>query len=129
MMAHMLRDSLIAAIRTGVAALVGLGIGWLVSKGVSLPEDASTQLTAVLMILSTALYNWVVIQLEQRVHPYFGVLLGVPRAPSYDPQPLAVQSLLGKSSGAEDEKPYPPLADNVDSEGAQAVDGTGRQDD
>ena len=79
----MLRDSFIAAIRTGVAALVGLTLGWLTAQGMDLPEEFAVNLTTTLMILFTALYNYLVILLERKVNPMFGVLLGVPKAPVY----------------------------------------------
>lgn len=79
----MLRDSLIALIRTGVAAIVGALITWLVSQGVEFPEDFATTLTAALFAFATALYNWLVILLQTKVHPAFGWLLGFAKAPSY----------------------------------------------
>ena len=79
----MLRDSVIAAIRTGVAALVGLAIAFLISRGFELDDSVKVNLTTGLTVLATAGYNWLVILLEKHVHPYFGVLLGVPKTPSY----------------------------------------------
>lgn len=80
----MLRDSLIAAIRTGVATAVGFVVAYLVSKGFSFPDDLAANLNVVVLALATAGYNWVVILLEKHVHPYFGVLLGVPKSPTYN---------------------------------------------
>ena len=80
----MLRDSLIAAIRTGVATLVGFVVAYLVSKGVDLDENFAVNATTALTVLFTALYNYIVIVLEKYVHPAFGILLGVPKAPVYD---------------------------------------------
>lgn len=80
----MFRDSVIAAIRTGVAALVGFVIAFLVSKGFTFPDDFAANLNVAVLALSTAAYNWLVILLEKRVHPYFGYLLGVAKAPTYD---------------------------------------------
>lgn len=80
----MLREPLIAAIRTGVAVAVGFVITFLVSKGFELPDDLKANLNVVVLTLVTAAYNWVVILLERHVHPMFGVLLGVPKTPSYD---------------------------------------------
>jgi hypothetical protein len=79
----MFHDSFIAAIRTGVATVVGIFITFLISKGFEIDTDTQTQLTAVLVVLVTAAYNWAVIQLEKHVNPYFGILLGVPKAPTY----------------------------------------------
>lgn len=80
----MLRDSLIAAIRTGVAALVGFVVAYLVAQGVNLDEEFAVNATTALTVLFTALYNYLVILLEKYVHPGFGILLGVPKTPVYD---------------------------------------------
>ena len=79
----MLREPLIAAIRTGVAVAVGFVITFLVSKGFELPDDLQANLNVVILTLVTAAYNWAVILLERYVHPMFGVLLGVPKTPTY----------------------------------------------
>lgn len=79
----MFHDSFIAAIRTGVAAVVGIVITFLISKGFDIDTDTQTQLTAVLIVLATAAYNWTVVQLEKHVNPYFGILLGIPKTPNY----------------------------------------------
>ena len=81
----MLHDSIIAAIRTGIATLVGFVVAFLVTSGLDLDESFAINLTTVLTVLCTAAYNWLVIILEKKVHPMFGVLLGVPKAPSYEP--------------------------------------------
>lgn len=78
----MFRDSIIAAVRTGIAALVGLLITWLVGQGVDVGDLAAT-LNIALFGLFTTLYNVAVSLLERHVHPMFGVLLGVPKAPAY----------------------------------------------
>lgn len=79
----MFRDSFIAAIRTGVAALVGILIAWLINVGIPIPDDFQASLNAVLVALITIGYNLGVGYLERRVNPMFGVLLGVPKAPAY----------------------------------------------
>ncbi len=79
----MFRDSLIAAIRTGVATLVGIAIAWLVNVGVAIPDDFQSSLNAVLVAAIVLGYNFAVGYLERRVNPLFGVLLGVPKAPAY----------------------------------------------
>lgn len=79
----MLREPLIAAIRTGVAVAVGFVITFLISKGFVLPDDLAANLNIVILTLVTSAYNWGVILLERHVNPYFGVLLGVPKTPSY----------------------------------------------
>lgn len=78
----MFRDSVIAAVRTGIAALVGLFITWLVGQGVD-TGDLGDTLNVALFGVFTALYNIVVSLLEKKVNPYFGVLLGIPKAPAY----------------------------------------------
>lgn len=84
----MLRDSLIAAIRTGVASLVGFIVAFLVAQGFELDESFQINLTTALTVGFTALYNWLVILLEKNVNPKFGLLLGVPRTPVYDNKPV-----------------------------------------
>lgn len=79
----MLRDIIIAAIRTGVAAAVGFAIAYLVGLGVEVPADFESTLTVVVFGLVVAGYNAAVGLLERKVHPLFGVLLGVPTAPQY----------------------------------------------
>lgn len=79
----MLHDSIIAAIRTGVATLVGLVAAYLVAHGFELDDTFKVNLITALTILFTALYNWFVILLSEKVNPLFGYLLGVPKTPSY----------------------------------------------
>lgn len=75
--------SAIAGIRTGVAALVGLLVAFLISQGLEIPEELQAQLIGVLVVLATAAYNAGVIWLERNVSPLFGLLLGIPRTPAY----------------------------------------------
>ena len=79
----MLHDSMIAAIRTGIAALVGTVVSYLVSSGFDLDSGFTLGLITVLTVFCIASYNWLVIILEKKVHPMFGILLGVPKAPKY----------------------------------------------
>lgn len=79
----MLRDPIIAAIRTGVATAVGLFIAYLVSKGFELDDSVKINLITGLTVVFTAGYNWVVILLEKNVNPIFGRLLGIAKTPSY----------------------------------------------
>jgi hypothetical protein len=79
----MLRDTIIAAIRTGVAAAIGIAITWLLNFGVQVPDDFASSLNLVVFGLVTAGYNLAVGLLERKVHPLFGVLLGIPKAPAY----------------------------------------------
>ncbi|TXH11876.1 MAG: hypothetical protein E6R04_00125 [Spirochaetes bacterium] len=80
----MFRDSIIAAIRTAVAALVGFVVAFLVAQGFELDENFALNLTTVLTVFFTSLYNWLVILLEKKVDPKFGVLLGIQKAPVYE---------------------------------------------
>ena len=80
----MFHDSIIAAIRTGVAALVGLFIAYLVSQGFELDDSVQVNLTTGLTVIFTAGYNLLVILLEKKVNPNLGVLLGIPKSPSYE---------------------------------------------
>ena len=84
-MSSNLYASAIAGIRTGVAALVGLLVAFLISRGIDVPEEFQAQLIGVLVILATAVYNAGVIWLERHVNPLFGLLLGIPRTPAYAP--------------------------------------------
>ena len=79
----MFRDSVIAAVRTGVATLVGLVVAYLVSKGFELDDAFEANAVTALTVLFTALYNYLVILLEKNVNPAFGILLGIPKAPNY----------------------------------------------
>lgn len=79
----MLYDSITAAIRTGVAALVGLLITWLLSAGVVIDDSTAASLNIALFGVVTAAYNALVIVLERKVNPWFGLLLGMPRTPQY----------------------------------------------
>ena len=77
----------VAAIRTGVAALVGFIIAALAANGFDLPEEFAANLTAVLFVVATGLYNLVVVWLEKNVSPKFGILLGIPKTPTYENTP------------------------------------------
>ena len=84
--------SAIAAIRTGVAALVGMLAAFLLSQGVELPEEFQAQLIVLLSALASAGYNALVIYLERNVHPMFGVLLGIPRTPAYEGKHVSTEN-------------------------------------
>lgn len=79
----MLYNAIISGIRTGVAALVGLVLTWLLSKGIDLGEEFTELLPIAVFAVVTGLYNVAVNWLATRVHPYFGYLLGVPKTPDY----------------------------------------------
>lgn len=80
----MFHDSFIAAIRTGVAAVVGFLVAFLVSNGFDLDDAFAVNLTMALTVFFTSLYNWLVIVMEKNVNPAFGYLLGIAKPPSYD---------------------------------------------
>lgn len=79
----MLYNVIVGLLRTGVGALVGLAVTWLLALGIEL--DLESQATLILVLatvvigLYTALVNW----LATKVHPAFGYLLGVPATPEY----------------------------------------------
>lgn len=78
-----LNTAAIAAIRTGVASLVGIFIAYLVSKGIDLGEEFAVSLTTLVTVAAIAAYNYVVVLLEKNVNEKFGFLLGIPKAPTY----------------------------------------------
>lgn len=80
----MLYNIIIAALRTGIAALVGILITWAVARGVNLDEGTSGTLIAALFGTSVMLYNAAVNWLALKVHPAFGYMLGAPGAPEYN---------------------------------------------
>ena len=79
----MLYNVIIAALRTGVAALVGLVITAAIARGIELDEGTSSMLITLLFGASVMLYNGVVNWLSLKVHPAFGYLLGASGAPEY----------------------------------------------
>lgn len=79
----MFRDSVIAAIRTGVAALITWLLAWAVGIGVHIDPDTSNVLNVLIFGVAMAAYNLGVGFLERRVNPLFGILLGIPKAPAY----------------------------------------------
>lgn len=80
----MLGNALIAAIRTGVASLVGFVIAWAVAQGVVFPEGFEEILSAGVFAAATVGYTALVNWLAKHVHPFFGYLLGVGKTPEYN---------------------------------------------
>lgn len=78
-----MHDAVIALIRTFVPTLVGLIISFLVAQGVTLDPELEGALTSGLLALTVAGYYALVTLLERKVHPAFGWLLGVAKAPAY----------------------------------------------
>lgn len=81
----MFHDTMIALIRTFVPAAIGSAIAWGIDQGVTIPEDAQSQLTVALVTICITLYYALVTLLERKVNPAFGWLLGAPKAPTYTP--------------------------------------------
>lgn len=79
----MLYNVITSGIRTGVAALVGGAITWLISKGIEIDAATATGLIIAITAVVTGAYNALVNLLAVKVNPYFGVLLGVPTTPNY----------------------------------------------
>jgi hypothetical protein len=82
----MLGTVIVATIRTVVPVVVGLALAWLARRGLPVGDELSAQWVTALDVAAVAGYYALVTLLERRVHPWFGVLLGIPRAPSYDVQ-------------------------------------------
>ena len=79
----MLYNAIISGIRTGIAALVGLLITWLITKGIVLEDNFQNVLEVGLFATITAGYNAAVNWAAVHWHPAFGYLLGVPKTPEY----------------------------------------------
>ena len=79
----MLRDPIIAIIRTVVPTFIGSLVAFLASHSIAV--DAATQqaVAALGVAIITALYYAAATWLERNVNPSFGWLLGAPHAPSY----------------------------------------------
>ena len=78
----MLGPALLGTLRTFVPVVVGALVTWLIGAGVNLDEETVGALSVALLGIITAAYYFVVTLLERHVHPYFGVLLGAPKAPA-----------------------------------------------
>ena len=75
---------IISWIRTIIPTVVGVIVSALVSLGVTLDGTEAAALSTVVFVAITSAYYLAVRLLEEQVHPYFGVLLGVPTRPSYN---------------------------------------------
>lgn len=80
----MLRDAIIAVIRTFVPTAVGTALAWLGARGVVVDAETSALLIAALVAVCTTLYYVLVTWLEREVNPAFGWLLGFAKAPTYE---------------------------------------------
>lgn len=73
---------IISVIRTWVPVFVGSLIGWLVSIGIDVPEDARNSLIIAISGVTIAAYYALVRWLEQKF-PQVGLLLGYVKQPVY----------------------------------------------
>lgn len=76
---------IIQIIRSSVPVGVGAGITWLISIGLTIPEDVAANTSIALVALISSLYYIAVAALEKKI-PAFGWLLGVARNPVYPAQ-------------------------------------------
>jgi hypothetical protein len=75
--------AILATVRTGVQAGVGVVAGYAATHGAVVDVSDQAAVVGAVMVLCTVAYTVVVGLLERKVHPLFGVLFGVPRAPRY----------------------------------------------
>ena len=66
--------------------IVGAVVGWFVTRGIELDASFEAVLTLVVTTVLTAVYYIAVRLLETYVSPKFGWLLGLGKAPAYDPE-------------------------------------------
>lgn len=78
-------NNLVAAIRTGVASIVGAVITWLATKGITVDGAYVDIATIALFGVITGVYNVAVNWLQAKYGKTWGFLLGIPRLPAYDP--------------------------------------------
>jgi len=79
-------DTLVSLIRTYVPVVVGAFVSWLLTLGIEIDAAAQTGLVTGLTAVVTAAYYTIVRLLEKR-WPWFGVLLGTTKQPTYDDGP------------------------------------------
>lgn len=97
----MLADSIIGLIRTVVPSVAGLIVTWLVARGLPIDtETVSAALGTVLFGLCTAIYYALATLLERKVNPWFGVLLGATKAPTYSGAAAQGEVVGGPSADA-----------------------------
>lgn len=76
------QDYVASIVRTIVPTFVGAVIAWLISLGIALPASAKDLLTSGLGFVAAVLYYLAIRWLESK-WPKLGVLLGVPKQPTY----------------------------------------------
>lgn len=81
-------DAVTGLIRTWVPVGVGAFVAWLLAHNITIDPDAQKGLTVAATAVVIAVYYALVRLLESR-WPWFGVLLGSTRQPTYAPLPQA----------------------------------------
>jgi hypothetical protein len=115
----MFHDKIIAAIRTGCAALGAYVLTWIVSLltgwglDVTLDPELQTMLVGLMFAATIAGYNLAVAWLTENVWDGFGWLLGVNKAPAYveadlrtEPDGAAVDEPVAEPSWGDDRDPH-----------------------
>lgn len=69
-------------IRTYIPYVIGAVVAWLTQKGVHVPDSSVASATAALTLVFGSVYYLVVSYLERKF-PKLGILLGVPKKPTY----------------------------------------------
>jgi uncharacterized membrane protein len=77
-----MQDIFTSVVRTFVPSLIGAVVAYLTQKGVHVPPEAVAQATALITLVVGTGYYIVVRALEKR-YPQAGLLLGVPKPPTY----------------------------------------------
>lgn len=94
-------DWVVAGIRTGAATATLWLIAALAHFNVVVPDDAGIVLFALLFGLAVAIWNMVIHLLAKKVHPYFGYLLIINKAPTY-PSPAQPETAVELEDGAKE---------------------------
>lgn len=74
-----MNDQIVSLIRTWVPLAIGWGASRLLAAGIDIDETALT--TALVPAITAAYYG--LARLLEKLHPFFGWLLGVPKQPTY----------------------------------------------
>lgn len=77
-----MNDLVTSAVRTFCPYAIGAVVAWLTQKGVHVPDSAVASATAAITFAVGTGYYVVVRALEKR-YPQAGILLGVPKPPTY----------------------------------------------
>ena len=79
-----MNDWVTSLIRTWVPTAVGIAVAFLVAQGVDLDPSTELQLSGGLVAVVTGVY-YAVVRAAENKWPAFGYLLGVAKAPTYNP--------------------------------------------